>query len=290
MKITAITCHPVRLDSRSRVLLKVVTDEGIHGWGEVYSTGPDLSALPIADYLFELVRGEDPLRIEYLMLKIHQQFRFPAGGVGLATISAFDHALWDISGKAAGLPVYRLLGGAARDRVRVYHGVGGAGGKETAERARRLQEWGFTAFKTSPYRLDPESRTLGPGVRCGGGLLRGVARAHPVRLGVRIRSARENPGTDPRTATRQRPGAVRSLLLRGTAPTGAHPGLAATSLATPGAAGNRGVPLRSLRVPRSPGRARRRHHSARRVRVRRSARDAQDRGDRRGPLRNGCPA
>ena len=162
MKITAITCHPVRLDSRSRVLLKVVTDEGIHGWGEVYSTGPDLSALPIADYLLELVRGEDPLRIEYLMLKIHQQFRFPAGGVGLATISAFDHALWDISGKAAGLPVYRLLGGAARDRVRVYHGVGGAGGKETAERARRLhEEWGFTAFKTSPYRLDPEAERWG---------------------------------------------------------------------------------------------------------------------------------
>ena len=162
MKIIAITCHPVRLDSRSRVLLKVVTDEGIHGWGEVYSTGPDLSALPIADYLLELVRGEDPLRIEYLMLKIHQQFRFPAGGVGLATISAFDHALWDISGKAAGLPVYRLLGGAARDRVRVYHGVGGAGGKETAERARRLhEEWGFTAFKTSPYRLDPEAERWG---------------------------------------------------------------------------------------------------------------------------------
>ena len=91
MKITGITCHPVRLDSRSLVLLKVQTDEGIHGWGEVYSTGPDLSALPIADYLLELVRGEDPLRIEYLMLKIHQQFRFPPGGVGLATISAFDH-------------------------------------------------------------------------------------------------------------------------------------------------------------------------------------------------------
>ena len=71
------------------------------------------------------MRGEDPLRIEYLMLKIHQQFRFPAGGVGLATISAFDHALWDISGK----PPAGWWGPG-------YHGVGGAGGKETAERAR----------------------------------------------------------------------------------------------------------------------------------------------------------
>ena len=162
MKITGITCHPVQLDARSRVLLKVATDEGVHGWGEVYSVGPDLSAPPIADYLFELVAGEDPLRIEYLMLKIHQQFRFPPGGVGLATISAFDHALWDIAGKAAGLPVYRLLGGAARNRVRVYHGVGGADGREAAERARRLhEEWGFTAFKTSPYRLDPDAERWG---------------------------------------------------------------------------------------------------------------------------------
>ena len=162
MKITGISSHLTRLGARPRVLLKVTTDEGIHGWGEVYSTGPDLSAPPIADYLFALVGGEDPRRIEYLMLKIHQQFRFPPGGIGLATISAFDHALWDISGKAAGLPVYRLLGGAARDRVRVYHGIGGAGGRETAERAQRLhEEWGFTAFKTSPYRLDPDAERWG---------------------------------------------------------------------------------------------------------------------------------
>ena len=52
-----------------------------------------------------------------------QSSRFPPGAIGLAAISAIDHALWDISGKAAGLPVYMLLGGHARDRVRVYCGV-----------------------------------------------------------------------------------------------------------------------------------------------------------------------
>ena len=162
MKITGISTHMTALEARSRAFVKVQTDQGIHGWGEAYSTGPDLSVAPIADYLFQLVGGEDPRRIEYLMMKIHQQFRFPPGGVGLAAISAFDQALWDITGKEAGLPVYRLLGGAARDRVRVYHAAKGRDGTEAAERARRLHdEWGFTAFKTSPYLLDPDADRWG---------------------------------------------------------------------------------------------------------------------------------
>ena len=76
----------------------------------------------------------------------------------MAAISAIDHALWDISGKAAGLPVYMLLGGTVRDRVRVYHGVGGRDGRETADRAAELHDKaGFTAFKTSPYNLPARS-------------------------------------------------------------------------------------------------------------------------------------
>lgn len=95
-------------------------------------------------------------------MKLHQQFRFPPGGAGLSAISAVDHALWDISGKAAGLPVYMLLGGAARDRVRVYHGIGGRSGKELSDSAQRLhEEWGFTAFKTGPYLLDPDADRWG---------------------------------------------------------------------------------------------------------------------------------
>ncbi len=162
MKISGISTHVTVLEERSRAFVKVQTDRGIHGWGEAYSTGPDRSVAPIADYLFRLAGGEDPRRIEYLMMKLHQQFRFPPGGVGLAAISAFDQALWDIAGKEAGLPVYRLLGGAARDRVRVYHAIKGQDGEQAAERARRLHdEWGFTAFKTSPYLLDPEADRWG---------------------------------------------------------------------------------------------------------------------------------
>ena len=157
MKITGIKTFMGLFSGRNRALIKVETDEGIYGWGEAYSIGPELSIEPIADYIFEMIKGEDPRRIEYIMLKLTQQFRFPPGGTGLAVSSAVDHALWDISGKAAGLPVYMLLGGACRDRIHIYQGAGGRDGKEAADGAQRLhEEWGFTAFKTSPFLLNPD--------------------------------------------------------------------------------------------------------------------------------------
>ncbi|MFP6719779.1 MAG: mandelate racemase/muconate lactonizing enzyme family protein [Candidatus Poribacteria bacterium] len=162
MKITGIKTFVAQFGNRPRALLKVETDEGVYGWGEAYSTGPDLSVEPIANYIFEMIKGDDPRRIEYIMMKLHQQFRFPPGGVGLSAISAVDHALWDISGKAAGLPVYMLLGGAVRDRIRVYHGIGGRSGRELSDRAQQLhQEWGFTVFKTGPYLLNPDADRWG---------------------------------------------------------------------------------------------------------------------------------
>ena len=162
MKITAIKTFMTRDGNRPRALIKVETDEGLYGWGEAYNHGPDLAIAPTIDYIFEMIKGEDPRRIEYIMLKLFQQFRFPPGAIGLAAMSALDHALWDISGKAAGLPVYMLLGGSVRERVRVYRGIGGRNGKETAEAAQKLNEdWGFTAFKTGPYQLSPDSHRWG---------------------------------------------------------------------------------------------------------------------------------
>ena len=159
MKITGIKTFMGLFSGRNRALIKVETDEGIHGWGEAYSIGPDLSIEPIADYIFEMMKGEDPRRIEYIMLKLTQQFRFPPGGTGLAVSSAGDHALWDISGMAAGLPVYMLLGGKFRDRVEVYTHFGGATPEDSAAMATRLVGEGYTALKSgarsnSNYRFD----------------------------------------------------------------------------------------------------------------------------------------
>lgn len=162
MKITSIKTYMTRDGGRPRALIKVETDEGLYGWGEAYNHGPDLAIKPTIDYIFEMIKGEDPRRIEYIMLKLFQQFRFPPGAIGLAAMSALDHALWDISGKAAGLPVYMLLGGAVRDRIQVYRSIGGRSGKEAAESAQKLnEEWGFTAFKTGTYRLEPNSHRWG---------------------------------------------------------------------------------------------------------------------------------
>ncbi len=162
MKITAIKTFLPSIGTRNRNLIKVETSEGISGWGEAYSIGPDLSVRPIVEYLAHWFVGEDPRRIEYLMMKTHQQFRFPPGGTGLAAISGLEHALWDISGKAAGLPVYMLLGGHVRDRVRVYHGIGGKSAAEVVDAAGRFHALGgYTAFKLSPFRVDPDASRWG---------------------------------------------------------------------------------------------------------------------------------
>ncbi len=96
-----------------------------------------------------------------------QQARFPPGALGLAAISAIDHCLWDISAKALNVPVYMLLGGHVRDRVRVYAGIYTAPDPQAAAATMDLlrEEWGFTAFKLSPYRIDIHAHRWGEVVR-----------------------------------------------------------------------------------------------------------------------------
>ena len=141
---------------RPRLLVAMDTDAGITGWGEAYNHGPDRALPPILEYMLEQIRGVDPRRVEYIVQKLLQHYRFPPGALGLAAIAAIDQCLWDISGKAAGLPVYMLLGGHVRDRVRVYAGVYTAPDvDECLKLCNELNEgWGIAAFKLSPYRTD----------------------------------------------------------------------------------------------------------------------------------------
>lgn len=114
MKITAVKCavigrHPV---------VRIVTDEGISGYGMVESYKPYLKPW-ILDFAPALL-GEDPTDVEFVVAKIRNRGAFKPYG---AAVSVIEHALWDIAGKAAGVPVHKLLGGKVRNKVRVYNGA-----------------------------------------------------------------------------------------------------------------------------------------------------------------------
>ena len=167
MKIDRLRAFMSRDANRPRVLVAIDTDDGLTGWAECYNHGPDNALFPLLDYLFPFIQGQDPRRIEYLILHLTQQCRFPPGALGLAAISAIDHCLWDISAKALNVPVYQLLGGHARDRVRVYAGVYTAPDPAAArDQLDRLNhEYGLTAFKLSPFRIDLHAHRWGEVVR-----------------------------------------------------------------------------------------------------------------------------
>ncbi|ANV25746.1 galactarate dehydratase [Agrobacterium pusense] len=167
MKIDRMRVFVTRDKDRPRVIVALDTDDGLTGWGECYNHGPDLALPPVLDYLYGFLAGQDPTRVEYLYNLLLQQNRFPPGALGLSAISALDHCLWDLAAKAAGVPVYKLLGGEVRDRIKVYAGVYTAPDAPAAkEEFDRLNEdWGFTAFKLSPWRLDIHAHRWGEVVR-----------------------------------------------------------------------------------------------------------------------------
>jgi len=104
----------------TKAYLKIETQHGVTGWGEVTGLEPNV-AIALAQSLFELLDGENPTRIEHLWQKLYRAHRDMRGGPFMThVISAIDMALWDITGKTWDVPVYRLLGGPTRDKVRMY--------------------------------------------------------------------------------------------------------------------------------------------------------------------------
>src|SRR5206468_11835607 len=117
IKITSL--RAIRLGPA--VFVKVETNHGVVGWGEIKGVDPRVSK-PLAESLFELIDGENPTRIEHIWQKIYRAHRDIRGGPFMIhTLAGIDMALWDIAGKLWNTPVYRVLGGPSRDRIRVYH-------------------------------------------------------------------------------------------------------------------------------------------------------------------------
>jgi galactonate dehydratase len=148
MKITDIKTFLVGAGGRNWVYVKVLTDQGIHGIGEAYSAGPDEATVKvIEDFKLWLV-GQDPRNVQYLFDIMYNTTRFPGGLVVNAAISGIEHALWDIAGKSAGVPVWALLGGRTRNKTRVYQSTGGATPTQAGENAKAMiEKYGYTALK-----------------------------------------------------------------------------------------------------------------------------------------------
>ena len=129
------------------LFLRVETDEGITGWGEPIVEGRAETVRAAVTEIGEALIGEDPLRIEDHWQRLTKAGFYRGGPVLSSAVAGIDQALWDIAGKALGVPVYQLLGGAVRDRVRMYAWIGGDEPDEVADLARAQVEAGFTAVK-----------------------------------------------------------------------------------------------------------------------------------------------
>ncbi len=136
-------------------LVKITTDNDLVGWGETTLEGKPHSTMAAVEELAHYLLGKDPLRIEHHWQHIYRSAFFRGGVILLSALSGIDQALWDIAGKFYGVPSYQLLGGAVRDRIRVYahwgiHSLSEAGQAAARERLERLQKMGYTAYKSGP--------------------------------------------------------------------------------------------------------------------------------------------
>lgn len=124
MKITdvkAFVCYPWSIPGRRNyIFAKVETDEGIYGVGEAFEVCQDSAIAETIRYYKQWLVGLDPMRSEHIWSMLTVYSRQPGGAIAYAAISAIDNALWDIKGKAANMPVYKLLGGPARDKLLCY--------------------------------------------------------------------------------------------------------------------------------------------------------------------------
>src|SRR5207249_6874627 len=157
MKITDIHTLIVNAQMRNWVLVKVETDQpGLHGWGEGTLEWKTRAVVGCVEDFKPMLIGRDPTRIEFLWQIMYRHSFFRLGPIGTTAMSAIEQGCWDILGKSLGVPVYKLLGGRVRDKVRMYTHLGGGEMKavyETSEveplleRARSVIERGYGAVK-----------------------------------------------------------------------------------------------------------------------------------------------
>jgi galactonate dehydratase len=147
MKVTAVRTFLV---PPRWLFCKVETDEGVDGWGEPVVEGRAEATAAAVREMSGLLVGEDPLRIQHHWQVLTKGGFYRGGAVLSSAVSGLDQALWDLAGKAYGLPVHRLLGGPVRDRVRLYATLGDGTTEQLQDLAHRHVAAGITAVKITP--------------------------------------------------------------------------------------------------------------------------------------------
>ena len=200
MKVTAVSVYRAVLApmkegaAHAPVIIRVETDEGIYGAGEVglaYGTGGKAAAQLVVDLARGYLIGKDPFRTEAIADAMRRKtfWGHVPGAVFGAAVSAIDEALWDIKGKALGQPIHVLLGGACRDSLRLYCNGwyrGLARPEQYIEAAQEVLARGFDAMKFDPMKLDASGHSAHPN--------RVLDRAFEALAAARVAAVREAVG------------------------------------------------------------------------------------------------
>jgi galactonate dehydratase len=157
MKIVDITTIVVNAQMRNWVFVKVQTDvAGLHGWGEATMEWKTRAVVNCVEDLKPMILGRDPARIDFLWQILYRHSYFRLGSIGMTAISAIEQACCDILAKSLDIPVYQLLGGKVRDKIRMYTHLGcgeisavyeSFESSKVIERALAVREQGYTALK-----------------------------------------------------------------------------------------------------------------------------------------------
>ena len=186
MKITDIKVLRMQAHTEPHnnwLFVRIYTDSGITGIGEGSLQYKDAALAAELENFGAYLRGKDPFQIEHIWTSLHRRVTWTGGAVTLSAISAIDLALWDIKGKALGVPVYELIGGKVRDRVPLYangwftggrpsaHGPQDSGDNEAAwyaEQAKAVVAQGYRCLKVYPFNgvqvITPERIARGVGI------------------------------------------------------------------------------------------------------------------------------
>lgn len=144
MRIKSVKTYSVR---PRWCFIKIETDEGVTGWGEPVIEGKTQTVQAAVDEMSDYIIGCDPMQIEDIWNKLYRAAFYRGGPILMSAIAGVDQALWDIKGKVYGAPVYELLGGACRQKIRTYCWVGGDRPADVAGAAIQKKAQGYTAVK-----------------------------------------------------------------------------------------------------------------------------------------------